>query len=93
MPRRKPNIFFGLSWFDKQTEELVGEIPLDISAREVRRLLGLPPRSPVTDSYAVTAKHVASLKTLVAHPLNLTQFDYFIEASNSPVPANEHAVR
>jgi hypothetical protein len=93
MPRRTPNIFFGLSWFDKQTEELVGEIPLEISARELRRLLHLRSRTPLTDSYPVARRHVAFLKALVSQPLNLAQFNYFIEASNSPVPAHEHAIR
>ena len=90
---RVNKIFFGLSWFDKQTEELAGEIPLELTAREVRRILGLPPRSLLTDSIPVTRQHVAALKTRVRHPLDLARFDYFIEAASSAVPAHEHALR
>jgi hypothetical protein len=91
MARR--HIYFGLSWFDKHTEDLVGELPLNISARELRRILGLGARASLSDSFPVTPQHLSYLKAVVSHPLNLAQFDYFIEASSSPVPASEPALR
>ncbi len=93
MASRALPVYFSLSWFDKQTEELVGEVPLNVTARELRRILRLPPRAALSDCFPLTRQHFVALRTLLPQPQDLTRFDYFIEASSTPVPAHAHAAR
>lgn len=77
-----PKVIRTLSWFDKRTEEWMGDARLR-GARmpELRRLFGARGNDPMYESYPVGKHHVATVRKWVDVPILLSKYDYFVECS------------
>jgi hypothetical protein len=70
-----------ISWYDKETEELVGEAKLsnfDLSV--LQKLWNEAPQYPMVDPhYIETKEQIAYIERLIGIELNLNIYDYFLE--------------
>lgn len=74
-----------ISYFDKRTELIAGEIPLvDPSPDWIRELFGLPPDDPAYDCYPVNVDNLQFVATKIADGalINLDAYDYFIDCES-----------
>ncbi|MEO8900151.1 MAG: hypothetical protein ABI488_01040 [Polyangiaceae bacterium] len=70
-----------LRWFDLVDDSLAGESVLaKASLPELQDLFGVDRDNPMYDCFPVDAKHVQYLQSLVAVPIELARFAYFVEA-------------
>jgi hypothetical protein len=81
-------ILHKLTWYDKSTEELVGEVRLrGASPKALRKLFDLPPDDAMADCFAVEPRQMNELQRWADLRINLDKYDYFVEASAVPVQA------
>ncbi len=86
-----PKVFWTLTWFDRRTEEWVGEVRLrNVTRPQLRKLFGAPASDPMFDSYPVQKAHVPALLRWSGVPISMDKFDYFVECSS--VPAQKPAI-
>jgi hypothetical protein len=70
-----------LRWFELEGDHLIGETPLiHPSLSNLQTIFGVGPDNPMFDCYPVGAQNVQSVQRLVAEPIDLSRFAYFIEA-------------
>ena len=71
-----------LQWYDKVTEFSVGyENMENIDLPELQKLFSVPPDNPMYDCWEVKEKHLETLQKHVKHIIDLSKYDYFVEAS------------
>jgi hypothetical protein len=77
-----PNaVYWVLSAFDRQTDQLVERIELPaLNLDEAREAFGLPAEDPMLDSYPVTADQLGFLGRLVQELPDLERYDWFFDA-------------
>ena len=64
---------------------MVGEVPIACpSAGELRAIFGIAREDPMFDSYAVGPQNVEGVQRLIAEPIDLLRFAYFVEADAIP---------
>ena len=71
-----------LRWFEKSTgDSLAGEAELcDVTLPDLQDIFGVPQGDPMYDCWPVRAEHLPALSPYVPVPIDLTKFDYFVEA-------------
>jgi len=84
------NVVRTVAFFDKRTEELVGEYPLvGIDLPTLQALFRVEPEDPMYDVWAVGPAEAALLRNHVIGNIDLERYDYFVECSaiqNEGVP-------
>jgi len=77
-----PNaVYWVLSAFDRQTDQLVERIELPaLNLDEAREAFGLPAEDPMLDSYPVTADQLSFLAPLTRNVPDLERYDWFLDA-------------
>jgi hypothetical protein len=76
-----PPVTRWLRWFELEGDNLVGEVPiLGASLSELQVIFGAPTDSPMFDSYQVGSQNIERVRALVAEPIDLARFAYFVEA-------------
>jgi hypothetical protein len=74
-----------LTYFSKETDELVGELPLvGIDLAALQRIFHVEPDDPMYESYIVSPEHVPAIQPHVSETIDLDRYDYFIEATGTP---------
>jgi hypothetical protein len=74
-----------LRWFELDGDRLAGETPIiRPSLADLQTIFGVTPDNPMFDSYPVSAQNVQSVQRIVAEPIDLSRFAYFIEADAIP---------
>lgn len=70
-----------VSWYDKKTEELVGEAKLLNEDLSVLKLLwNEAPPAPMIDPHPIeTKEQIVYIEKLLGIKLNLNSYDYFLE--------------
>ena len=72
-----------ISAYEKHGDRLVREHSLaDVDVAMLRRLWGRPDDDPMYDSYPVDGTIADAMAEHVAEPMELDQFDYFLEYMN-----------
>jgi len=72
-----------IQWYDKVTERAVGSEELkEIELADLQNIFNVPTENPMYDSWEVEEKHIETLKKYLSHSLDLSLYDYFIEASS-----------
>ncbi len=85
-----PKLWRSLTWFDKRTDEWVGEVRLrGVTLRQLQKLFGVAAENPMYDCFKIERKHVPTIEKWASVPITLNKFDYFVECSSveSPKPA------
>jgi hypothetical protein len=77
----KPKIERVLRCFEKEGDDLVGEIVINnISLENLQKLFGIDPENPMYDCYAVESlEQIDYLQNLLNFELDTKSYDYFIE--------------
>lgn len=74
-----------LTYFSKETDELVGEVPLaGIDLAGLQRIFHVEPDDPMYECYVVGPAHVLAIQPHVSETIDLDQYDYFVEATGTP---------
>lgn len=70
-----------LRWFERHDDRFVGEKELrGITLEELQAMFGVDIENPMYDCFKVEAAHVHSLERVIDDRIDLTSFDYFVEA-------------
>jgi len=78
-----------LTWYDKRSDEWLGEARLRaVRTPLLRKVFGAPVRDPMYDAYRVEQRHVPALRKWTDVQINLEKYDYFVECSAAGVLAN-----
>jgi len=70
-----------LTWFDKRSEEFVGELVLPVGEDRIRQALGVAVGEPLDGEWLVAAKQRSPIEHLSGLKLDMEQFDYFVGAA------------
>jgi hypothetical protein len=85
-----------MAWFEKSPgESFIGKEDLtDITLSELQRIFSVQTDNPMYDCWPVRRKHIRLLQKHVRHLIDLTMYDYFIEAEeiNAQQPASADGV-
>lgn len=74
------NLVRAVSYFDKDSEEMVGEYPLvGIDLPALQALFGVEPEDPMYDVWPVGPAELAVLRNHVAGEIDLERYDYYLE--------------
>ena len=69
-----------LRYFDKNSEELIGEIKLpDTLLRDLQREFEIDRSNPMYDSYPIDSGVIEFVSTLGVDQIDLSRYDYFLE--------------
>jgi len=83
-----PKVIRTLTWFDRRTEEMVGEVRLNgATLRALQKLFDIPESDPMYECYPVRAEHLDALQRWADLRINLDKYNYFVEAT-----AHLHAI-
>lgn len=71
-----------LRWFEKDPgDRLVGEaVMLNAELEELQALFNVPSDNPMYDCWPVEPAQAPAISALAAVPVDLSQFDYYVEA-------------
>jgi hypothetical protein len=70
-----------LRWWDKKTEELVGEIPLTaFTLAELQQIFGVPRSDPMYDVFDVNEAHAKRLQSRIEHTIDCSAYDYSVHS-------------
>ncbi len=74
--------------FDKQTEELIQEVPLvGITLRRLQEIFSVTPDDPMYDGFRIEPRHVEQLQPFLSRKLDLEHCDCFLECYSVKVEA------
>ncbi len=69
-----------IRYFDKTTEDFVGEITLpELPLDKLQILFGVDAKNPMYDSFLITEKEVDFIKNYHDIKFELDRFDYFLD--------------
>jgi len=70
--------------YRRSDDRVQEELPLRITLADLQALFGRPEDDPMYDAYAVTEAQRPSLEKLLGRSLDLSRFEYFVEAWREP---------
>lgn len=69
-----------IRWYDKQGEDLKGELELgEVPVEELQTLFGESSENPMYDCYPITPNNVSFFQELAKQDLRFDLYDYFLE--------------
>lgn len=68
-----------VSCFDKASEELVREIPLDVPLRRLQEIFGESADDPMYEGYLLTAALAAQIQPYASEPIDVARYDCFLD--------------
>jgi hypothetical protein len=75
-------VMWTLTWFDKRTDEWIGEVRLrGVKLAQLQKLFGEPSNNPMVDSFKVEKKQLQAIQDWAGVPVVPAKFDYFVECS------------
>jgi hypothetical protein len=79
------SVIHTLRWYQREPgDALIGEATLgEVSLLELQGLFRRPELDPMYDCYPVTPSVIATLQRFVSHRIDLTRYDYFVEANSA----------
>lgn len=69
-----------LRWYDRRTDELLGQIKLNMPLYQLQSLFSVRDPNPVFDSFIVNQDHAEMLEKWVRQAINLVDYEYVVEA-------------
>lgn len=77
-----PPVQRSITWFDKTSEELLGDEALpELELSLLQQLFEIPTTNPMFDTYRLGPIQAAALQPHLKHRIELEQYDYFLDAS------------
>ncbi len=70
-----------IRWFEKNGDELVGEIPLgEVELSKLQKLFNVSEDNPMYDCYPIkTKRQIKYIQKATQHPIEPCSYDYFLE--------------
>ena len=80
----EPNVSRFLIAYGRSDDRVHEELPLPLALADLQALFGRPKDDPMYDAYPVTEAQRPSLEKLLGRTLDISRFEYFVEAWRAP---------
>jgi len=74
------NINRYIRWYDKENGDIIGEEEIIVSLELIQQEFNVPKENPMYDCWKIDILNLAFLKSSLNQDIDLSKYDYFIEA-------------
>lgn len=72
-----------VAWFDRQSNDLIGEMDIDVNLLDLQNEFNVDKGNPMYDCWEIRKENLPFFEKLTDLQFDLSKYIYFIEAANS----------